>query len=264
MSKQHKQAVRGAAKVRRFAGARERLMPVLKSRLLRKLLLIAVTMVVLFGAYEQVAESDMFNIETVQIEGEFKYLSKQHLQSTAIPFVTGGFFSVRLDAIRDQLIKLPWVEDVSIRRRWPNTLSIRVIEKQPAAYWGEDQLISARSSLFRPDSVDRQLLLPQLNGPEGQHANMLQELSRMQAWLADADLQIKQIDQDDRRSWTVLMTSGLELRLGRHDRHQRLQRFVDVYTQKLMKQKQNIKYVDMRYTNGLAVAWKTVGEGLGA
>jgi cell division protein FtsQ len=60
------------------------------------------------------------------------------------------------------------------------------------------------------------------------------------------------------------MQSGLELRLGRNDQHQRLHRFIDVYTDKLMGQKQNIKHIDMRYTNGLAVAWKKAKADLGA
>jgi cell division protein FtsQ len=263
-SKKHKQAVRGEKKQSRTRVWRDRLLPILRLRWLQSSLAMLVLALVLYQAYARITQSDMFIIETVQIEGEFKYLSKQHLQETAIPYVTGSFFSVKLDAIRNQLLQLPWVEDVSIRRQWPNALTIRVMEKQPVAYWNDKQLISSRSEVFEPAQIDQQMRLPKLNGPQGQHANMLRELSRMQTWLADAELQVEQINQDQRRSWTLHMSSGLELRLGRHDRQQRLQRFVEVFTGKLMKQQQNIKYVDMRYTNGLAVAWKKVTEGLGA
>ena len=84
---------------------------------------------------------------------------------------------------------------------------------------------------------------------------MLQELGRLQAWLIDTGLIIEKIKQDARRSWTLYMVSGLELRLGRNNKYERLNRFVDAYSQQLSKQTKNIKHVDMRYTNGFAIAW---------
>ena len=231
---------------------------------LRKLVFVTLLSVGLFTAIQQISFDDVLVIETVQIEGEFRYLDKQNLQNSALPHVSGGFFSVNLDRIRNHLLELPWVEDVSIRRQWPHSLRIRVIEKQPVAFWGEKEILSARGNLFRPESIDQSLQLPVLTGPEGQYGNMLKELSRMQAWLVDTGLVIKHISQDERRSWTLTMASGLELRLGRHKQHERLHRFVDVYTEKLMHKQQKIKHIDMRYTNGLAVAWKKPQKDLGA
>jgi cell division protein FtsQ len=78
----------------------------------------------------------------------------------------------------------------------------------------------------------------------------------MQTELADTGQQIQKIRVDARRSWTIFMASGLELRLGREDEHLRLQRFVDVFGEYFQPKLEQIKYVDMRYTNGLAVAWR--------
>lgn len=204
-------------------------------------------------------------IQTLKIEGEFKFLNKKQLQKQAEPVVNGGFFNVNLSAVRKVLVNLPWVESVSVRRQWPDTLLVRVIEQKPVVLWGEDGVISVKGELFVP-RVNSDLNLPHLFGPQGQHQVMLKELARMQAWLLETGLLIKNIELNARRSWILTMTSGMELRLGREQMHERLNRFVSVYKEKLQTEMQNksrfknagreIKYVDMRYTNGFAVAWK--------
>lgn len=205
--------------------------------------------------YMNINIQQVWPIKSVKIEGEFKYLDKEHLRQKALPVVHGGFISVELEAVRNVLIKMPWVEDVSVRRQWPDQLLVRVIEKQPVVYWGENALLSTKGKLFVPDKK-LSIMMPRLSGPEGQHKMLLKELARMQAWLVETDLQIDKMKLDARRSWILQMTTGLELRLGRKQMHERLHRFVSVYKTNLKNNKRKIKHIDMRYTNGFAVAWK--------
>jgi len=62
---------------------------------------------------------------------------------------------------------------------------------------------------------------------------------------------------DKRRAWQVDFKDGLHLKLGRTDDESRLNRFVTVYLGGLGTFKDLIKEIDMRYTNGLAVVWKS-------
>ncbi len=220
---------------------------------------LSVLLVGLF-VYKNTDLNQLLPVQSVKIEGEFVYLDKNRLREQTIPVVSGGFFNVDLQAIRKVLINLPWVEDVSVRRMWPDKLLVRVIEKKPVVLWGKKGVISARGELFEPVNKP-ELKLPHLSGPDGLHKSMLQELARMQAWLIESGLYIERIDLNARRSWTLTMTSGMELRLGRKQMHERLNRFVSVYketleVEMLKKTGREIKHIDMRYTNGLAVAWK--------
>jgi cell division protein FtsQ len=231
---------------------------------LQKTTVLSLIVAAMVLCWQQLADIEVLPIEVVQIKGEFKFLSREDLKQRAMPYVQGGFFSVDLKTIRRALIDLPWVEDVSVRRQWPNELSVRVIEKQAVAFWGQDGLLSSRANLFRPKKIYRHLNLPKIYGPEGQHEFMLQELAKMQAWLAGTELVITEIKQDARRSWvlSLLLTASevsmpaMELRLGRDQQHERLHRFVDIYQRHLKKYKQKIRHIDMRYTNGFAVAWQ--------
>jgi cell division protein FtsQ len=67
---------------------------------------------------------------------------------------------------------------------------------------------------------------------------------------------VKKITMDERRAWKVLFKNDLQLLLGRADSEQRLQRFVNTFTDGLADYIEQIEVVDMRYTNGLAVVWK--------
>ncbi len=258
-------AVRGKSKSRQKQGRQwlAHVMPLLQSRWLKVGVLLSGLTVALVWLQQQIDIDQLLPIERVQIEGEFKHLSTQDLQERALPHVSGGFFTVNLVDVRNALINLPWVEDLSIRRTWPDALTIRVIEKQAVAYWGERQLVSSRAEVFEPNGLSRDMVLPVLIGPQGQHEEMLKELARMQAWLMESGLMISKILQDERRSWVLYMESGLELRLGRHSRSERLHRFVDVYKLHLQKKNEQIKHIDMRYTNGFAVAWKQEQQGRG-
>ncbi|MFW2373001.1 MAG: cell division protein FtsQ/DivIB [Gammaproteobacteria bacterium] len=256
------QAVKGNKRQRKSTW-KLRISKLLASGLWRKLMVLGL----LVGGWQllqnTLKELDVLPIENVYIEGEFKYLSHEQLKLKAMPYVSGGFFTVDLKRLRNHLMILPWVEDVSIRRQWPDSLQLRVIEKQPVAYWGVDQLLSSRAVLFKPEILDRSMSLPKISGPQGQHEVMFRELGRLQAWLAESALRIRKLEQDERRSWSVTMESGLELRLGRKMRHERIQRFSSAYQKQLIKQVKQIRHVDMRYTNGFAVSWKQDKQGRG-
>jgi len=215
----------------------------------------SVVILLMLLSYNSIELDNLFPIQSVKIEGEFDFLDKNQLRDQAIPVVNGGFFNVNLPDVRNVLVNLPWVEDVSVRRLWPDKLLVRVIEKQPVVLWGDNGVISTKGKLFTPLNKPT-VELPHLTGPQGQHKIMLQELARMQAWLLETGLYIKSVDLNARRSWTLKMTSGMELRLGREQMHERLNRFVSVYKETLEIEKREIKHIDMRYTNGFAVAWK--------
>ena len=256
------QAVKGSKQQRRSL-MKERIAKLLTNRVLHKLVLL----LLILGGWQvlqsTLRELEVLPVEDVYIDGEFKYLTQEELKQQAMSYVSGGFFTVNLHQLRKQLMSSPWIEDVSIRRQWPDSLQLRVIEKQPVAYWRDGHLLSSRAVLFKPEVLDLTMKIPNISGPDGQHELMLKELAHLQAWLADTGLQIKDLEQDERRSWNVTMESGLELRLGRKMMHERVQRFVNAYQKQLMTRVKQIRHVDMRYTNGFAVAWKQDKQGRG-
>ena len=57
-----------------------------------------------------------------------------------------------------------------------------------------------------------------------------------------------------------MLEGGPELRLGRRDVGERLERSFAVVTPALAGELERVRYVDLRYTNGFAVGWTGSGE----
>ncbi len=198
-------------------------------------------------------------IEYVAFEGRFEHLEESSLQQQVVQVLEGGYFSVDLDVIRNALLQLPWVEDISVRRQWPATLSIRVDEKQAVAYWGDTRLLSARGELFTPDVIEPALNLPALNGPESQHAKVWEFFVDTQTRMNDIGLRVARVALDNRRAWHIYVSTAtgnhVDINLGREFVTQRLQRFLQVFALSSAPSLSTAKLVDMRYPNGFAMRY---------
>ncbi len=196
-------------------------------------------------------------VENVQIEGAFVYLSRNDIQRQLSEALTGDYFTVDIEAVRASLLELPWVQDASIRRQWPSSLQVRIVERQPVAYWSNDALLSDRGELFRPKQIDRNMQIPAIRGPEGLHHKVWGFLVKLHTEFASLGLSVNELKLDERRSWSMLLSNGVELRLGRNDTERRIERFVRVFSMRNAPKIDGIKYIDLRYPNGFAMKSRT-------
>ena len=60
---------------------------------------------------------------------------------------------------------------------------------------------------------------------------------------------------DERGAWLLKLNTGQEVRLGRRDLEQRVDRFFDVAAPALAPEMHRAEYIDLRYTNGFSVGW---------
>lgn len=199
-----------------------------------------------------------FPISSVRLVGERKYLTPQALQAVISPELKKGFFRLKVSTLHQQLLSLPWIKQVEIRRVWPDQLLIRFQEHTPAARWGDKGLLSTTGVLFYPDlSKVKKMNLPLLQGPEGKSALVWQEYLAMRKTLAPLHLRIARLVLAPRGAWHLQLSNGITVILGTNDVATRLQRFVYAYEKQLSVRQFEVSYVDLRYTSGIAVGWKT-------
>ena len=72
-------------------------------------------------------------IKYVRTDGDFQYLSKNELKAVLQPWVMTGFFEADMQAIHSAVSTLPWVDRVTVKRIWPDTIEIELHEKKPYA-----------------------------------------------------------------------------------------------------------------------------------
>jgi len=194
-------------------------------------------------------------VEFVHIDGRVVHADRARMKAVIARHTRAGFFAMDLRALRADLVDLPWVREASLRRIWPDTLRVEIDEHQAAATWNDGALVARDGIVFRPGG-DLPGGLPALTGPNGHGPEMLARMRDFAARLKPLGLAITGLRQDARRSWSIDLADGITLRLGRDTVDRRLGRFIAVWPGILKPKAGRIAAVDLRYTNGFAVAWR--------
>jgi cell division protein FtsQ len=202
-------------------------------------------------------------IQRVHFENGPINAAREELTKAVAPRLVGNFFTVDLTAIERALTGLGWVKDATVRRKWPDTLLVRIREHVAVARWGKNALLSGTGEIFRPQGGHVPADLPVLHGPAGRQHNLLTHYRRISDLLRPIDLRARALVEDERRAWHLLLDNGIPVDIGRGDPDGRVARFTRVYRQVLGVRARYVQSVDLRYTNGFAVAWKQSDEAHG-
>jgi len=197
-------------------------------------------------------------VEHIIVSGKLEHTKTDALEEMVRPALKGGFLNADLERIRAQLQSLPWVYEVSVRRRWPNALELHVVEQLPIARWGEDGFLNHEGEVFQSIGEKKDWRgLPLLLGPEGAAGNLVSIYQQMIEILGPNELIVEELSIDDRGQVEARLRGDTILVLGGQAFiEERLRRFVAVYRAELAAQKDTIASVDLRYQNGLAVGYR--------
>jgi cell division protein FtsQ len=194
-------------------------------------------------------------VERVVVTGDLKHVDRDALRSMISASLEGGFLWQDLQKLRTPLEALPWVHRVVVRRQWPDSIEVRVVEQRPIARWGDRSLLNHAGEVFEPNSLEQLPALPWLAGPEGSHELMMQRYLQVQRSLETLGLQISALEMDSRGAVAATLADGSELLFGRDALAEKLVRFRTLYTRRLAGRGETLARVDLRYSHGAAVAW---------
>lgn len=145
-----------------------------------------------------------------------------------------------------------------MRRIWPDGLQVQAKEQVPLARWGENALVSVEGKIFTPPQESFPKGLPKLEGPLGGEHLLVKRFREIQKQVNPFKLRAVQLIIGERRDCRIVFDNSIELILGRTYNKQRLAQFLRVYMHLLQLHQEDIKQIDMRYTNGFAVTWRGV------
>lgn len=201
------------------------------------------------------------DITQVSVSGRFQRVSPVEVEQAVKARVREvGLLSVDLRAVRRAVEQLPWVDSASVERQWPRALRIRVVEQVPAARWGANGLLNTRGELFISEARHIPPELPRLSGPRGSEAEVARRYLAAQGQLIEAGMRLTAVRLDARGAWEFDLDNGITVRLGRRQVDERFQRFVSAGVAQIAAHASDIGYIDMRYTNGFAIGWRSGGQ----
>ena len=223
---------------------------------LRQLAAFSAVLLFAVGIY-QLGQSDTLPIRHVTVEGEFSHVDKDVLVKAVGPYTRGGFLSIDVAKIRQEGEALPWVKTIQVRRIWPDSLHLIVEEQEAVARWQEHEFLNNAGEKFSSPKTIEMTSLAVLVGPENSHKLMAKRYLKMAQQLKKHELSIKRLVMDERRAWNMVLNNEVRVVLGRADSEKRFKRFITMYQHDLQHYQAQIAEMDMRYTNGFSVVWKS-------
>ena len=196
-------------------------------------------------------------IARVSVQGELSYISQQAVQERIAPFIASSFFNVDLTGMRAELESMPWIARAEVRRVWPDQVSIRLEEQLPVARWGSEALLNNQGQAFAPRELTHYENLPLLSGPQRAQQQVMQQYQVLSQMLRPLGFSITALELREHGSWFISTGQGVDILLGRDHLVEKIRRFSAIYDKVLKEQIANIARIDLRYANGLAVAWRT-------
>jgi cell division protein FtsQ len=212
-----------------------------------------------------VSQRPMFNLRTIRIETissteDLKHVNHLTLRNNALGRIKGNFFTTNLDAVRQAFESVPWVRRATVRREWPDQLIVALEEHEALGTWGEDgRLLSTKGDVFTANlaEAEEDHALPEFEGPDGSEKEVLSRYDELRTWFAPLKLVPEALSLSSRYAWTVKLSNGTSVALGREQTSstlkERVDRLIGIYPQ-LVEHLPNIDTIDMRYQNGLALS----------
>ena len=212
------------------------------------------------AAINWMTDANRLPLSQLVIQGELHYLTPGDVREGIMHLEQlGSFMTQDVDEIQHVLEAMPWVARAAVRKQWPDTLKVFLVEQEPAASWNGHDMVNQQGEVFAAPPEQAGQLLVGLAGPDGTSLEVLSALREMQPRLQHAGFEIATLALNERRAWRVWLTNGVRLELGRKERMERIERFIALSPQ-LEQQGKAIEYIDLRYDTGAAVGWVTDPE----
>jgi cell division protein FtsQ len=225
------------------------------SSLLVVAMLFLATLAVIAWVGMGIVNSERWPIRWLEINGAFQRVSAEQLRANLSSEVGSSFFTVDMGAVRDSAIRIPWVSAVQVQKQWPDTIRVSVEEYVPVAHWNNGQLVASSGRLFEVPEADEIQGLPWLEGPDARLQEVLQTWVGLDELLVPLGLEIVHMSLDGRGAWSLRLDNGTHIQLGRDSTVERLERLLASWESLMVKREAPPLDVDLRYTNGFAVAW---------
>ena len=218
----------------------------------------------LFVAAQNLWQSaDVIPVERLVIHGERRFISNEDVQRKLLAHgALPSFAELDVNKVQQELLQLPWVDDVAVRKEYPDRLHVNIVEFKPIARWQESQAVSNDGRLFNIPNHEVIGYLPLIKADDHLVADAINMLDEVAELTSQPEFQIKELTISARQAWRLVLSNGIELILGKDERKNRLARFFQLLPAILNAQGSLPLYVDLRYDTGAAVAWQQVSQEL--
>lgn len=203
-------------------------------------------------------------IAKVRLDADFKGLAASDVWPYIQELFGEDLLSVDLPALAERLESHPWIQQVNMRRVWPDSVVIDVTEPEPFAHWvglrGEEGFLTASGVALEANATPAMPLT--YEGDDKHVAAFLDWQEKLDTAIEPQGWMLKKLSRSDYGQWRAYVVDAdgvkVELRFGEQWSLPRWKRFDAAWNAGLKDRRKEIAYVDLRYRGGMAVAWQPV------
>ena len=192
---------------------------------------------------KNVTSSELINVNKDDISKTVKYLYSK------------SFFDIDLNYLKNKLEKIEWVRKINVRRSYPNEIIIDIEEHTPILIWNNKMYINMYGEKFNVSKIDKNI--PILISDESRINEVFAYFQLFNEKISSRklDFKITKIMENEIRSLTISLSSGINIQLGSKDVNNKIPLFFEIYKSLNTRDLNKIRYIDMRYSNGFSVGW---------
>lgn len=205
-----------------------------------------------------------FSIDDIIIEGRNKTI-KEDLMSKINLSREDNILNTDLKEIKRKVEELPWVEKADVKRTYfPNTLQIKLYEKQVLALWqneGKFYPLDMSGKIIDAEYIAHEPILVITGEKAPEHINQLLEVTSKNFELHNRIVAAVFFSE---RRWNLIFDSfenGITVKLPETDMHKAWEKLVKINNQYGVLNRK-LTFIDLRYQNKVSVALNNDEENL--
>lgn len=193
-------------------------------------------------------------VTDVEIDGN-KIVETQTITDQVLEYIgnpeTTSIVLLGLNDLEQQIKKIGWIDKANIRKKFPGSIIIKIVERKPSAIWQNNNKIylSDSSGNLITDKVGNEYLdLPVIVGK-----NSVEEVPDFFDIIVSSAYLYSMVDKGKRvgnRRWDIILENGIMIKLPEKDPKKAWKKLAETEKEKNILSK-NIKYIDLRIENQL-------------
>ena len=191
-------------------------------------------------------------ITKVRMDNQWQNVAEAEVSLVLESFMGAGFFEFDVTGVKAKLEQHPWIRQATVKKQWPDTIALNLIEEVGIARWGDDGLINQYGEVFKPGSLIG-ANLPRLSGPDDSQMKVMEQFRAVNQLFFSAGLRVTELRLSERGNWSLQLNDQIAVTAGRGDVMEKLSRFLDFYNEQPAEAATALLAVDLRYDNGFAV-----------